>query len=689
PNTNPPSPSEIYISSDSGITWTKLSINKDLLGGQGWYDNAIISDPYDKKNFYVAGVNIYKVRVGYGNTTRVTTLTDNYGSDPSLHKGTHVDNHFFAIAKLDDDNKIFRLVGTNDGGVCFTDDEGITFSQPTSGFITSQFYGVDKANGKARFIGGMQDNSCYASPLNPSSDDNWQFAFGGDGFDVVWNYEDEDKIMLSSQYNYIGVTHKGIDNFNTTYWLANIDKGNGDNAPFFTKIAQSKYYSDLVFTFGKSGVWRTENFGTNWEKINMPLSFNGLSSTTEIKISLAAPEVVWTGRSLTSSNPMFVSTDFGKSFNIVSLSNLASRSVSGFATHPTNKNTAYALFSSYGNSKILRTTDLGNSWIDISGFDGNGGVSSNGFPDVAIFDLLVLPYGDYKTIWVGTEIGLFESTDGGANWHFANNNLPPVSIYDLLVVNDKVVIGTHGRGVWTVSLPELAGYEPPVADAPVKLDASYSFDGSSQNAVINLKYRSNYQSVKVFINENLINKFTNVSAGGFENINADIVVGDNIIKVVSVVGSKTFETNTTITGLPLKPASEQFVSNFDDMSSINDDFYGSGYSLSKPSGFDSKAINTNHPYLANKDLYLYLRTPIIVKNDYPDFTYSDVAIVEPGEPGTKYPHEEFWDYVTVQMSSDGVNWINTVTPYDARFNEDWLIKYNSSTNPSKTDYKQH
>ncbi|MCK5907033.1 MAG: hypothetical protein KAG37_05545, partial [Flavobacteriales bacterium] len=368
---------EIHISKDKGENWVKATGAIDFLGGQGWYDNAIIVDPYDQYTFYVAGVNIYKVKASLSGNLTFTTLTDNYGDDVSLHKGTHVDNHFFAAIKLDKSARTFRLVTTNDGGVCFTDDRGETFKQPTSGFITSQFYGVDKANGKDLYIGGMQDNSCYISPENPTSSTDWSFIFGGDGFDVVWNYEDENKVMFTSQYNNIAITHTGIDDLYNSGWLASVDNGS-ENAPFFTKLAQSKQFPDFVVTHGKNGIWRTEDFGLSWDNVKMPEEYSGDFSVNETKISLADPSIVWSGTSITPDYPLYVSTDFGKTFSVTSFATGAESVFSGFATHPVDVNTAYGLFSSAGNSKIMRTTDLGQNWSDITGF--SSGTSSNGFP---------------------------------------------------------------------------------------------------------------------------------------------------------------------------------------------------------------------------------------------------------------------------------------------------------------------
>ncbi|MEN8139187.1 MAG: T9SS type A sorting domain-containing protein [Bacteroidota bacterium] len=681
-------PPEVYKSTDKGETWKESSVNVDLLGGQGWYDNAIIADPYDEDIFYIAGVDIYRLEYNFTGSLSVTTLTNNYGADPSLRKGTHVDNHYFAVAKLDDNAEKYRLVGTNDGGVCYTDDNGETFTQPTDGFITSQFYGVDKANGKSRYIGGMQDNSCYLSPVNPTSNNAWDFVFGGDGFDVVWNYNDENKVMLTSQYNNIAITHSGIENLGSTAWIADVERGS-DNAPFFTKLAQSKQYSDLVFTFSKDAVWRTEDFGKSWEEISMPTGFEGESSLTEIKVSLADPSIVWTGTSLQSSLPMYVSDNFGKSFTSATTSEYAKSKLSGFTTHPTDKNTAYALFSSSGNAKILRTSNLGKSWEDLSGFvGGTKGESLNGFPDVAVFDLLVMPY-NTDIIWVGTEIGIIESRDNGVSWSYANTGMPPVSVYDMLIVNDEIVVGTHGRGVWSVSISELSGYEPPSVAMPLNLNATYYFEDSKQFSKINLGYRSSYDKVIVYVGEELKQEFNNVSEGSSQELLVEIESGNNQIRVVSIIDENEFENKASVVGLPLKPSAKSYLTNFEFLGPISDEFYGDGFNISQATGFDSKALQSSHPYIKNKSLELYLNTPIIVDGEYPDISYRDVAIIEPGDEGTSYPDFKFWDYVTIEGSVNGVDWKQLVTPYDANFNSNWTNIYNISGKPSKVNFITH
>lgn len=229
--------------------------------------------------------------------------------------------------------------------------------------------------------------------------------------------------------------------------------------PFITRLSNSVNNPDLVFAVGDRGVYRHTNFGVGrypWDLIELGKSWaigNQVTSAHNVKVSLADSSIVWAGGGMFRKPDLnvFVSTDFGQSFDTVSIYN--GRDEMGYltsiATHPTEPETAYLLFSIDHKPKILRTRNLGASWEDISGF-GTDSTSSNGFPDVMVYSLLVFPY-ETNRIWGGTEIGIFESTDGGSSWQIANNGLPSVSVWQMFIQDDHVVVATHGRGIWTAS----------------------------------------------------------------------------------------------------------------------------------------------------------------------------------------------------------------------------------------------
>jgi hypothetical protein len=78
-----------------------------------------------------------------------------------------------------------------------------------------------------------------------------------------------------------------------------------------------------------------------------------------------------------------------------------------------------------------------------------------------------------------------------------------------------------------------------------------------------------------------------------------------------------------------------------------------------------------------------LAIPIIVASENAILEYEDVAIIESGEPGTKFGDAQFWDYVIVEGKTDG-DWIPLLDGYDARSNSTWLSTYNSNGNGNES-----
>jgi hypothetical protein len=65
-------------------------------------------------------------------------------------------------------------------------------------------------------------------------------------------------------------------------------------------------------------------------------------------------------------------------------------------------------------------------------------------------------------LYAGTDFGIFVSFDNGDHWHSLQQNQPAVSVRDIDVKNDDLVIATHGRGFWIMddvsALRQLAEY---------------------------------------------------------------------------------------------------------------------------------------------------------------------------------------------------------------------------------------
>ncbi len=383
--------------------------------------------------------------LNYGDVTyqdsRITRISNAYQGSNNNARMLHPDHHMLAFAGS-------RLISVNDGGVAYSDNKGVSWvevdNKSTNNITTSQLYRADRHPTQNIYVGGTQDNgSLLATNVNASKSTNYDEVYGGDGMECIWNAKNPNLVLASYVHNNIARSTNGGQNF--SYSSSTISDTTDITAPFVTRLGYSPVAPDVVFAVGKSGVFKSTNFGQTWKA--KPITdelWNYNGSTTNVFPSLSDQNIVWAGSGMSQNRTMFLSKDGGETFSPVPNS-INIGVASGFATNPENKNEAYMLFGQAGVGKIWRTKNLGQSWEDISGF-GQNTTSSKGFPDVVPFSMVVK--GD--TLLVGTEIGIMASYDDAASWSLVPN-FPAVAVFSLVVKeNDgQLVIGTHGRGIWS------------------------------------------------------------------------------------------------------------------------------------------------------------------------------------------------------------------------------------------------
>ncbi|MEM8487187.1 MAG: hypothetical protein AAF564_16660, partial [Bacteroidota bacterium] len=311
----------------------------------------------------------------------VEQLTAGYDEDPILAKGVHVDHHQVLFVPSATPGAPPMLLNANDGGIAVSYDMGQTFTQtgdtfsqlydgigtrrrPLAGLNTTQFYGVDKMNGADRYVGGTQDNGSWVSPGLQNNEEPWALAPSGDGFEAIWHYTNPDRIIQSSQFNQMFRSEdRGLT------WQNITPPG---NSVFLTRLAKSNQNPNLIFANTPSGVVRSNDFGTTWSRIDL-VNIWPVGANSVVRISLATPNIVWAGATFGGTIPLFVSQDAGVSFSPVLTSAEADLGpITNIATHPLEPQTAFALFSMAGTPKIMKTSDLGASWEELSGFGANG-----------------------------------------------------------------------------------------------------------------------------------------------------------------------------------------------------------------------------------------------------------------------------------------------------------------------------
>ncbi|MFA4923945.1 MAG: hypothetical protein WC557_07120, partial [Ignavibacteriaceae bacterium] len=616
-----------------------------------------------------------------------TPITDAYGQYSGSQAYVHPDQHNIVCVPMDQASKSFKFINGNDGGLAVSTDGGTTFNEVgNSGYNTTQFYGVDKMTGAQSYIGGTQDNGTwFSNPTkgNANAATKYDFVIGGDGFEVVWNPKDPLKMIGGSQYNGLART---VDGWKTTETPNKgfDDYGDDANSPFITKIAGSKQDPDLLFVISRKGVYRSDNFAENWVLTPITTSFQngGYITFAQVTISTATPQVVWAGAYMSSEGKVNVSKDGGLSFTATNNYSQTMGLLTGLDTHPTEPATAYAVFSVQGAPKILRTTNYGGVWNDITGF-ASSAPSTNGFPDVATYCVQVMPY-NTNIIWAGTEIGIIESTDNGVSWHYSNNGFPAASVWDMKIVDDEVVVATHGRGIWSVALPELANYNPLPATLSPRINGNI-YQGKN-GLIINVSFRSAYDSTQVFIEGVKQMTFGSSSIADTTLIVPSTGTGVKKFQLVGFKDGIGFKSGlVTVDLIEILAARNGYVNDFN---SATTDFAGA-LSVTTAPGFANGAIHSAHPYGTNKDLIYTLRVPIVVAATNATLQYDDIAIVEPGDPGSVFGDSNFWDYVIVEGSKGG-DWLPLLPGYDCRSDSArWLAAFDAGLSGTPSMFKTH
>ena len=164
-------------------------------------------------------------------------------------------------------------------------------------------------------------------------------------------------------------------------------------------------------------------------------------------------QVVYVATAPYSGNPagIYRTTDGGNSWIDIS-AGLPDRFPADLTVEPTNESHVYLTFSGFGSPHVYRSNDYGNNWQNISA----------GLVDVPTSAVIVDPLYPER-IYVGNDIGVFVSLDGGGSWQDYNEGLPEaVMVFDLSIspINRKLRIATHGNGAYERELIENSVYIP-------------------------------------------------------------------------------------------------------------------------------------------------------------------------------------------------------------------------------------
>lgn len=648
--------SGFYKSVDAGENWTLLGNEPNWFRDQGWYDNTLCVDPFDPNSVIVGGIDLYKISTT-GNTMEAEALSHWYGGGGLPY--VHADQHF--IVTLKDSGENYSLIVANDGGIYYSPDKGVNWEDKNNNYNVTQYYDGDRHPFRNQFIAGSQDNGTNLSPSNTIISDNWSEPIGGDGFDCAWDKANPNVIYGTLYDSYIYKSINGGESFTLL---------NDDELPesdfFHTPLEMDPHDSQKLFTASSTNtIYYSENGGENWNDVDVDF---GSQLFIKIRVSKADSNIVWAA---SASGYINVSTDGGLSFTKISRPDGTPYSrLTGLETHPNEPASALITFGVSGYGKIFRTQDIGSTWEDIT----------NNLPDVPVHCTLIMPYNSNE-IWIGTDIGIFISTNNGQSWFYSDNGLPAVSVRRLKIVNQEIVAITHGRGVWSLHNDKLPEIDIPL-NTPILADLNYP-DPNLDQLKVTFMARGNYDSLLILLNDDAIETLTQfpVYLDSFTYIPVEYPNKLNI-QLIGVKNESYYQSDLkTINYL-------QQINTMDESFDNSPIVFSGDLDISEESEFNSATLHTNHFYDDQREYITVIETPFEIFNDS-KLTYHDVALVEPGEPGTSYPDLQFWDYVTVESSVNGSDWDILIEPYDCRFDSDWLNAYKNSIPGDSTMFVEH
>lgn len=435
----------LYRSNDAGQNWEQLN-NDFEITVRPFYFSRIVVDPRDENVVVKGGLSGSISRDG-GKTFKTLGFM-------------HSDIHDISFSIKDSDIMYF---GT-DGGVYRSWDGGSTMEIVES-LPLSQFYhvSVDDAT-PYKVYGGLQDNGSWYGPSSSSGGVNagdWNSVGGGDGFrvlkhpskniiysevynaEIVWRYDADKQLVKTIQ----PLQPKNVDKLRFNW-----------NPP----MAISQHQPDR-FYMGSQYLHKSEDMGDNWKIISPDLTTNdktkqgqkdsgglstdnsGAENYTTIFTIAESPldeKVIWVG---TDDGNVQVTEDGGATWTNT-ITNIEGLPANTWCYHieasSFDKGTAYAVFEGHNSGDMkpytYKTTDFGKTWASII-TDEVVGFVRNIQEDYVNPDLLFL----------GTEFGLYITTDGGKRWNKFTNNMPPVAVHFIALqkATNDLVMGTHGRGV--------------------------------------------------------------------------------------------------------------------------------------------------------------------------------------------------------------------------------------------------
>lgn len=450
----------VYRSDDGGTSWRKMSDVASI----PWYFGEIRVDPRDPETVYHLGVQLQVSHDGGATWERTG-------------RGPHSDHHALWI----NPENPSHIINGNDGGLYVSRDRGETWDFSVN-LPVSQFYALalDMAEPFYGIAGGLQDNSTWGGPSRTRASDgifnsDWYGMAGGDGFYAAIDPTDPNIAYVESQggvilrYERRTGERKGIQ--------PQAPEGEPEyRFNWSAPIKISPWDHNTVY-FAANVMFKSTNRGDAWTVLGEDLTRNidedslPLMGKVQDKDAVALHEGVVDFSTISDIDVSRVQRGLliaGSDDGVVSVSSDDGQSWTKQMRFPGVPDTAYVskvrlshhdasvMYVTFDNHRsndfkpyVIKSTDGGKSWTNIT----------HNLPAFGNVRSFAEHHANPNLLFVGTEMAVYVSVDGGGSWSRIQGGMPTVRVDDLAIHprDNALVVATHGRGFWI--LDDLASLE--------------------------------------------------------------------------------------------------------------------------------------------------------------------------------------------------------------------------------------
>jgi photosystem II stability/assembly factor-like uncharacterized protein len=429
----------VYRSDDAGESWYKSTAD-GRFWGRGSDFAEIKADPKDADIVYTANVVVWKSMDG--------------GKTWKDYRGAPGGDDYHRIW-INPDNSNILLIACDQGAI-ITVNGGQTFSswynQPTA-----QFYHVSTDNAFPYNVYGGQQESGSAGVASRGNDGEITFRefhpVGVEEYGYVAADPLDPNIIYGGKITRFDKRTAQVQNIAPEAVRSGKYRFIRTAPVLFSPIDPKTLY------FAGNVLFKTNNGGNSWQVISPDLSREswdipssvGIYTNDEMKkmprrgvIYTVAPSpldinTIWAG---TDDGLIHVTKDGGKTWKNVTPPGISSWSkISIMEAGHFEVNTAYAAVNRIRcddmHPHIYKTIDGGKSWQEMV----------NGLPEDPINSVKEDPK-KKDLLFAGSEKAVYVSFDGAKHWQPLRLNMPATSIRDIVIKDDDLVAGTHGRGFW-------------------------------------------------------------------------------------------------------------------------------------------------------------------------------------------------------------------------------------------------